>query len=154
MRFFEHGRFKMDRSDTSSMFYDPFATDLNEIYGLYRFTLSSPLLKPPVEGAEYLLRIYMKSHTAGVTSDYVEFPFMEWREGVHAEDHYFPFSRSFTFRSFNDIEGFQIISKTGESLDGVQTVTIEKLRTSAVYDSTPTVVTTLTGMDAGQVISI
>lgn len=46
------------------------------------------------------------------------------------------------------------MSKTGATLDGVQTVTIEKLRTSAVYDTTPTVVTTLTGMDAGQVISI
>lgn len=64
----------MDRNEPSDMTYDPLATAFNELYGLYKFTLTSPKLHS-VTGINitYYLRVYMKFHTNGVTSDYVDF---------------------------------------------------------------------------------
>lgn len=59
---------------------------------------------------------------------------------------------TYVFRSFNDIEAIEIVGVG--LINGTQRITVEKLRTTSVYDSTPIVVTTLTGMDLGQVISI
>jgi hypothetical protein len=109
----------MDRTDTSSLFYDPLAADLNEIYGLYRFTLSSPMIQPEGSPAEYDLRLWMKSHDNGVTHDYHDHPFMEWQDDDgHGPEHRFPFFRSVTFRSYNDVEKIEIVQKLGTGLIG------------------------------------
>lgn len=143
----------MVRDDPSDPQYDHLATDFNEIYGLYRLTLTSPTLATTGGSTTmYKLRIYMRSHIAGITSEFVEYDFMEIEgDGTFGEDSD-PVTRRFTFRSFNDIEAIEIHGTT--DLVGQQTITIEKLRTSSVYDSNPTAVVTLTGMDSGQVISV
>lgn len=95
----------------------------------------------------------MRSLNQGTIYDYHDFVFMELDvEPANGGDIDMPIHKTFTFQSFNDIEGIEIVGAS--PLIGVQTITIEKLRTSDSYDTNPMVVTTLTGLDPGQVISI
>lgn len=144
----------MDRTTSSHPQYDPLSADFNELYGIYRFTLESRNLRPEGEGeVTYMLRVHMRSLNQGTIYDYHDFVFMELDvEPANGGDIDMPIHKTFTFQSFNDIEGIEIVGAS--PLIGVQTITIEKLRTSDSYDTNPMVVTTLTGLDPGQVISI
>lgn len=142
----------MNRRDFSEVTYDPLATTLNELYGMYRFKMTSPKIHSASgSNIAYYVRIYMKYHDEGVTFDFIDYFLMKLESDGSDPD---PVHCEFVFKSFNDIEGIEVYSDPPVGLEGVQTVTIEKLRASNVYDSSPMVVTTVTGVDPGQVISI
>ena len=92
--------------------YDPFAADFNEIYGLYRFTLDGPNLRPLEADlgvrVTYYIKIYMRSHNQGTPSEYVEYELCTLDVDAVDGD---PVHRSFTFRSFNDIERIEVFGE-------------------------------------------
>jgi hypothetical protein len=135
----------MTRGSPQEENYDPLAADFNEMYGLYRVTLSSADMYC-AGNATMTLRVHMKHHTEGVKIDYYDVLM------AHVSNNYSNIDATYTFRSVNDIDKIEIRNST--SIPADYSVTIEKLRTTSVYDSTPMVVTTLTGLDSGQVISV